>query len=206
MKTNVVMIRKMGELEVYQRTQDGMFDATYLLKQWSKQTGNRKDISAFLKLDSTKEFITALESTETRKVVSVTKGGKSQNQGTWMQPLLFIDFCMWINPTFKVTVLRFVYDELIKQRTDAGDGYIALSAAGIKLNGYDFIEVAKALQWLVFGRSGKELRQTATQDELKMLNTIQTQLAFAIDMGYIKTYEQLINEMRKLWNLKNKKF
>lgn len=205
MNTSVKMIRKMGELEVYQRTQDEMFDATSLLKQWNKQSNIRKDVSAFLKLDSTKEFITALESAETRKVVSVTKGGKN-NQGTWMNPLLFIDFCMWINPTFKVTVLKFVYDELIKQRNDAGDNYKTLSAAGIKLKGYDFVEVAKAMQWIIFGHSGKELRQIATQEQLKDLNDLQTKLAFAIDMGYIKTYDQLIIEMRKIWNQRNKKF
>lgn len=33
-----------------------------------------------------------------------------------MHPLLFIDFAMWLNPAFKVKVLKFVYDELIKFR------------------------------------------------------------------------------------------
>ena len=46
------------------------------------------------------------------------------------------------------------------------------------------------------------LRNTATQEELKEIDDIQKSLAFAINMDYIKTFEGLITEMRKLWNLK----
>ena len=35
-----------------------------------------------------------------------------------MSSLLFIDFAIWLNPSFKVQVLKFVYDQLIKQRHD----------------------------------------------------------------------------------------
>lgn len=209
MKTNVVMIRKMGNFDISQRTKDGMFNATALAKQWSI-TNNRKDVSDFLSLKSTKEFILALqndENADTRNVVSVTRGGNDKkNQGTWMSPLLFIDFAMWLNPSFKVQVLKFVYDQLIKERHDAGDNYISLSASGQKLKGYDYREVAIALQWIVFGKKGKELRQSATQEQLTELNDLQTKLSFAIDMGYISSYQQLISELRKLYSNKNLKF
>lgn len=208
MKTSVVMVRKMGNFDVFQRTKDGMFNANSLLKQWntSQKIKRGKEVNDFLKLDKTKEFIQALEldyNDTTRKIVVSTQG---KNGGTWLDPLLFIDFAMWLNPTFKVQVLKFVYDELLKQRNDAGDNYLSLSASGMKLKGYDFVEVAKAMQWIVFGRTGKELRQHATQSELKELNELQSKLSFAIDMCYIKTYEQLLSEMRKIWYSKNKKF
>ncbi len=35
MKTNQEMIRPMGNFNVIQRTKDGMFNATDLLKQWN---------------------------------------------------------------------------------------------------------------------------------------------------------------------------
>lgn len=35
MKTSVTLMRTMGEFEVNQRTSDGMFNATILLKQWN---------------------------------------------------------------------------------------------------------------------------------------------------------------------------
>lgn len=209
MKQNVIMVRKMGSFEVFQRTKDGMFNATALVKQWN-QRNNRKDVSEFLSNKNTIEFIDALYEEENLntgnpvfKTHTVIKG---KNGGTWMSPLLFIKFSMWLNPRFEVQVLKFVYDELIKQRNDAGDNYLSLSASGMKLKGYDFVEVAKAMQWIVFGKTGKDLRQHATQSELKELNELQSKLSFAIDMGYIKTYEQLLSEMRKIWYSKNKKF
>jgi hypothetical protein len=140
------------------------------------------------------------------QAVKTIKGRKSKtgqiSDQVWMHPYLFLDFAMWINPKFKLAVVKFVYDQLIKQRNDAGDGYKILSSAGLKLAGYDFQEVAKAIQWIVFNKTGKELRQNATQEQLEEINNIQKQLAFAIDMNYINSYSQLMDEMRKIFQKK----
>lgn len=202
------MTRTLNGIKVEQRT-DYMFNATGLAKEYAKSKKIRrgKEVSEFLRLDKTIEFIEALKvelESDTGNIVSVKKGGKEQ--GTWMHPYLFIDFAMWINPTFKVQVIKFVYDELIKSRNAAGDNYKTLSSSGVKLPGYDFREVAKALQWIVFNKTGKNLRQTATEEQLKELSETQTNLAFAIDMGYIPDYDSLIKAMRKMWNDKNRKF
>lgn len=208
MKTNVVMTIKMGNFDIFQRTEDGMFNATSLLSQWNKKRGlsRGKEVNDFLKIDKTKEFIAEVELRENHNTNKIVLSKKGKNGGTWLHPLVFIDFAMWLNPSFKYDVLKFVYDELIKQRHDAGDNYISLSASGQKLKGYDYREVAIALQWIVFGKKGKELRQSATQDQLKELNDLQTKLSFAIDMGYITSYQQLISELRKLYSNKNLKF
>ena len=210
MKTNVIMVRKMGVFDVNQRTKDGMFNANSLLKQWNVANDSKKEIKDYFDNKSTQEFIDVLKNDESTigGIVPMIKSraSKGENAGTWMHPYLFIDFAMWINPKFKFEVIKFVYDELIKYRNDAGDNYVSLSASGVKLKGYDFIEVAKAMQWIVFGRTGKELRQTATQKELVELNDLQSKLSFAIDMGYITTYPQLLSELRKIWNQKNRKF
>ena len=208
MKTNVVMTRKMGNFDIFQRTEDGMFNATSLLSQWNKKRGlsRGKEVNDFLKIDKTKEFIAEVELRENHNTNKIVLSKKGKNGGTWLHPLVFIDFAMWLNPSFKYDVLKFVYDELIKQRHDAGDNYISLSASGQKLKGYDYREVAIALQWIVFGKKGKELRQSATQEQLKELNDLQTKLSFAIDMGYITSYQQLISELRKLYSNKNLKF
>lgn len=209
MKTSVTMLRKMGNFDVYQRTNDGMFNANSLLKQWNNSQGLKrgKEVNDFLKLDKTKEFISALEldyGDHTKKIVRTSRANKGVNSGTWLDPLLFIDFAMWLNPTFKVQVLKFVYDELIKSRHEAGDNYILLSSSGVKLKGYDFIKVAKAMQCIVFGKEGRNQRQTATQEQLKELNELQLTLSFAIDRGFIKTFEQLLYEMRRIWKEKHR--
>lgn len=218
MKTNVVMIRNMGNFQVTQRTKDGMFNAGDLLYQWNKHISSKKRrMSEFLNSPKTEEFKETIiadiisnngniEKPESQ-VVRIVKGktskkGVKSNDDVWMHPYLFIDFAMWINPKFKVQVIKFVYDQLIKNRHSAGDNYKMLSESGAKLKGYNFQEVAKAMNWIVFKKHNKNLRQIATPEQLKELSDLQTKLSFAIDMGYIKSYKQLMKEMRLIWSTK----
>ncbi|GEM_PF-2608199 len=60
MKTSVNIVRKLNDFDVVQRTKDSMFDATSLLNQWNKQSGQKKVIGHYFENDSTKEFIKAL--------------------------------------------------------------------------------------------------------------------------------------------------
>ncbi|MFK2026456.1 KilA-N domain-containing protein [Bacteroides fragilis] len=133
MKTNQIMVRPMGDFKVTQRTKDGFFNATELLKQWNHRSGMQKDISHYFNNKATDEFVSSLISEEklaSRNSVYVkSKASRGENVGTWMHPLLFIDFAMWLNPAFKVKVLKFVYDEMIKFRNLAGDAYPSMCRA-----------------------------------------------------------------------------
>lgn len=216
MVTSVTMIRKIGNFEIFQRTKDGYFDANALLTQWNNNKNNtRRRKDEFLKSTKTKEFIEALQydlaigekvhmAYYEKKGVNTSKGRTKDE--LWMHPYLFIDFAMYLNPRFKLEVIKAVYDGLIKTRIEAGDNYKILSASGVKLNGYRFQEVAKAIQWIVYNKTGKDLRQKATEEQLQEINEIQKKLAFAIDMNYITTYDQLISEMRKMYEKKYRKF
>lgn len=216
MITSVTMVRKMGSFNIEQRTKDGYFDANSLLNQWNSRPENtRRRKDDFLNSKRTKEFIDTIQEDlangEISPMAFYEKKGRNTYKGKtkdelWMHPYLFIDFAMWINPKFKLSVIKFVYDELINQRTLAGDNYKNLSSSLVKLKGYSFQEVAIAIQWIVYNKTGKELRQYATHEQLKEINDIQTKLAFAIDMNYITSYEQLMSELRKLYNNKYKKF
>lgn len=203
MKTSVVMEREMFGFKVPQRTKDGMFNATFLVKQWNDvKTKGRKDVSDFLRNKKVIEFMNALakeENIDTRNLVSIHRG---KNQGTWMNPYLFTKFAMWIDPKFEVKVIKFVHDQLIENRHGAGDNYKMLSNSGAKLKGYNYATVATALQWIVFGKTGKNQRQTATQEQLKELKDIQLKLSYAIDMGFITNFQQLIEQLRTLYEIK----
>lgn len=220
MKTNVIMTRPMGQFEVLQRTSDGWFDANALLTQWNSIRENpQRAMSRFLDSPNTKTFIEALQDEVSRsaeqqvgdiQVVKKVKGRNTSKGGTkdqvWLHPYLFIKFAMWLNPKFEVQVIKFVYDELIKCRHLAGDNYNVLTAAVSKLPDCDYREVAKAIQWIVFNRTGKNLRQQATQKELAEISDIENKLAYAIDMGFITNQAQLICTMRKMYNDKYQKF
>ena len=197
----------MGSFNVSQRTQDGMFNATSLLTQWNNHSGSQKQMIHFTGNQTTKEFIEVLETdndTKERNCVLIQTRGK--NGGTWMHPYLFIDFAMWINPKFKLDVIRFVYDQLIQFRHSAGDNYRGLTSAISRFTNVNYSQLAKGLNYIVFDKHFEGIRQSASQEQLLQLTEIQKQLAFAVDMGYIKSFDELINEMRRIWNLKHKFF
>jgi hypothetical protein len=202
MKTSVNMIRKLDKFEIIQRTKDSMFNATGLLKQWNKESGQKKQMVHFLDNKTTKEFIETIEKEEDTKernhvlIKSRGKGGE-----TWMHPYLFIDFAMWINPRFKYKVIQFVYDQLISFRHNAGDNFKGLmnAIAVFEPNSKQYIQIAKGLNHIVFEKHEHGIRQTASEEQLKELTDIQKKLAFAVDMGYIRSFDELLNEMRRIY-------
>jgi hypothetical protein len=209
MKTNQVMVRRMGQFNVLQRTKDGMFNATELLKQWNKKEGSIKKIAHFWSLEQTKQFMEVLESEVSRDSTHAETRVKTNADGskiageTWMHPILFIKFAMWINPRFEYYVIKFVYDQLIEYRHSAGDNYRRLTSALQRLEKVtkvNYARVGRGLNHIVFGYHAENLRQTATPDELRRLTDVQNQLAFAIDMNYIRTFDGLINEMIRIYN------
>lgn len=203
----------MGEYDVLQRTGDEYFDGNALLAQWNEVNGNkRRRMSEFLDSPKTKEFIMALNEDESHRrktdnadyqpIIKVkgknTKNGKVADK-VWMSPLLFIKFAMWINPSFEVKVLRFVYDELIKNRHLAGDNYNKLTAQVVKFTDVDYPHLAKGLNYIVFGKHYKGIRDSATTEQLTALHLLEEKLAFAIQMGYITNFDNLISEMQRIY-------
>lgn len=198
----------MGQFEVLQRTKDGMFNATALLNQWNRAAGMKKEMNDYLRLQSTHDFLSALQSEFDFKDGNspyLTCRGKYSG-GTWMTPLLFIDFAMWLNPKFKVQVLKFVYDELIKCRTAAGDNYNVLAKSIASLPDVDYPKVARALNWIVFNKHERDIRNTATPQQLQDMDELQRKLAFSVDMGYIRSFPDLMNSMRRIYNRQHAKF
>lgn len=196
----------MGDFDVFQRTKDGMFNATALIRQWNEQPDNpKRNLGKFWEQEKVKEFIEALIEEENlhnpKEVYVKSKASRGVNAGTWVHPLLFVKLAMWINPKFEVKVIKFIYDQLIEFRDVSGDLYKDLTRAVTKFNNVNYSQLAKGLNYIVFGRHEKGIRQTATSKELKQMNNLQNKLAFAVDMNYIKTFEQLIEEMRKIFNL-----
>lgn len=206
MITNQNMIRKMGNFEVTQRTKDGFFNATALLKQWNEQSGQNKMMAHYLENKTTEEFINALLSEENlpyrNSVIIKSKASKGINAGTWMHPLLFIDFAMWLNPTFKVKVLKFVADEMIKYRNLAGDSYKELSSAIGKIVPKDFMatamkKVAEAINWIVFKEHRTGIRNDFGEEQKQQeLCEFQRKIASLIDEGFINSFEHLMDYLR----------
>ena len=163
----------------------------------------KKEIADFFKLEQTNAFIEVMENEgdlNTGDPPYLATRGKQG--GTWMHPILFIKFAMWINPRFEYYVIKFVYDQLIEYRHSAGDQYRSLTRELSTLVNVDYARVAKCLNYIVFGHHAPELRQNATQEQLKELANLQEKLAFAINMRYIKSIDELLNEMHRIYDMK----
>lgn len=206
----------MGDYDVLQRTSDGYFNATSIVKQWNTVVNDKpqkngvykeKDLEDYFNNKSTKEFIATIANREDlsgRNEVVSTKRGK--NGGTWVHPLLFIDLGMWINPDFKYDMLKFVQDELIHLRNLAGDNYPVLTAALAKLKNPEYKEVTIGMNYVVFNKHYRNIRNDATVEQLQELDSIQNNIAFAINMGFAKTQDEVMSLLRKMYEDKHRKF
>lgn len=222
MKTNQLMIRKMGEFDVTQRTSDSFFNASQLLDQWCNVNDRKKNINHFLELSTTKEFINEIinrspdirnhekpENEVIRKTKCTTLSNGRKIAGSyWFCPFLFIDFAMWINPSFKYDVLKFVYDEMIKYRNESGDNYQKLMKSIIGMNhnsnGLQIIgDVATAMNYIVFNSNRKMIRnEFGNEDKQRELSQLEDRISMLINDGFIKNNNELIEYLRKLWQKK----
>lgn len=215
MKTNQILLRPMGNFKVAQRTKDGYFDANVLLSQWN-ENNTEKRISRFLESSKTKEFISVLESEISQsaemhdadnKAVTIKKGrstqkGRMQDE-VWLHPYLFIDFAMWLNPKFKYQVIKFVYDELIKYRKEAGNNYKDMCYAIKSITKrneslvHNISKVAEALNYITYGYHLKDIRnKEADESKLRELSDLQKDITKLINKKFIKTHSELMRYLK----------
>lgn len=213
MKTNQVMLRPMGCFSVEQRTRDGMFNATALLRQWNESVGEKKEIKKFFENQNTKEFISALieeENLDGEKSAYVkSKASRGNNAGTWMHPILFVKFAMWLNPRFEVKVIKFVYDQMIAYRNEAGDAYRELSMAVAKIVAPNFMQsamkqLAQAINYCVFNEHETAIRNKhGEESKMRQLFELERKVASLIDEGFITKFDNVIEYLRNQWRRTN---
>lgn len=223
MKTNQIIFRPMDGFSVPQRTKDGMFNATSLMKQWNERSGQKKNINHYLDNSTTKEFIEALINENqdireyelpinqvfTKTKCKTNKDGSKVAGEYWMCPLMFIDFAMWLNPSFKVKVLRFVFDELLALRDQSGENYKKLSAAVstiISKNQMpDFMQrLSRSMNIIVYGKHESEIRNkkgvVPLMRELSQLEYLLTQFILC---GVIKSEDDMRVNLNRIYHQKN---
>ena len=206
MKTNQELIRPMGEFKVVQRTKDGFFNATELLKQWNVSNNSKKELKHYFENQSANELINTIverENLNSRKSAYLSSRGK--NGGTWMHPILFIDFAMWINPSFKYDVIKFVYDEMIKFRNLAGDAYPSMCRAVRSIMPESIFrekvkDLARSLNIIVYGRHESEMRnKVGDEAKIREMYELEKQIAQWINIGLVCNYKQLKAALNKLY-------
>lgn len=88
MKTDQIMKRPLDSYSVEQRTKDGMFNATDLLRQWNEGNNQNKTISHYLENAATQEFMKALMNEENftcRNSVYVVSRARTDRGGGFLK-------------------------------------------------------------------------------------------------------------------------
>ena len=131
--------------------------------------------------------------------------GRGENRTTMCEKYIWIMLALELNPEIYAKVVCWIGDSLIINRIEAGDKYNDLCRACSKFKDVDYRIIAKGLNYIIFNVHETLIRNKATQLELKELDDLQRSLAFSVNMGYIKSFDDLHNTMKKLWYNKWKK-
>ncbi len=90
---------------IRQRLSDGYLNATDMCK------ANGKLYADWKRLGSTNEYLKALSSdmgTTVSDLVQIKKGGKADQQGTWIHPYVATNLAQWISPKFSIKVSQWI--------------------------------------------------------------------------------------------------
>lgn len=137
-----------------------------------------------------------------KSVYVVSKARSDRGGGTWMQPLMFIDFAMWLNPTFKVKVLKFVSDQMLSYRNEAGEAYKELASAMQKICTPHEMKkympiIGKGINFIITGKHEQQLRnEYGTEEKQKEYFLLERQVAMLINDDFLKTPEEAVNYLR----------
>ena len=139
-----------------------------------------------------------------KKLKAYKTTGARQTKTTWVNPYIWILIALEMHPELYANTVIWLTDKLIINRIEAGDFYKELTSAVTHFKNVNYVRLAKGLNYIIFGRHETGIRNTATGQQLKELHRLESQLAFAINMGYIKDFNALIKELSKLYHQKIK--
>lgn len=198
MKTNQIMLRTLNNNIIRQRTDNSFFCATDILVIHNKENNSKKELKEYFELKSTNELINEINMDSNRGNYPYLKNKlyiavKGNGGGTYMHPYLFLDFCMWISPKFKLQAIKWIYDGLIKNRHLVGDGYRELTDTmkdNLNINDYhDYQNEARMINDFIFdGESNK--RNLADEKQLDLLDKLQKADIKLIKQGVKSIYER----------------
>jgi len=230
LKTNITITstdRELFGVTIRQQTKDGMLNLSDLVESYTqnrvKNGWAEKNITVIMESDKEtlfyllekqglikiqiRSFIEEIENqgfAKYMKSIGVYKTtGARHTKTVWVNPYIWVMVAMELNPIFKAEVIGWLTDSLILNRIEAGQFYKELASSMAKFNNVDYVKVAKGLNYCIFNKHETGLRNTANKDQLKELERLEAKLAYAIDAGFIKTFPQLLEELRNEWKRRN---
>lgn len=151
-------------------------------------------------------FIEEVESegiATTLKKYSVYRvSGARHTKTVWCNPYIFVLIGLELSPEFYGKMVVWLTDKLIINRIEAGDLHNDLTKAVSAIPNVDYVKLAMACNLIVFKRHETGIRNTASKDELKELNKLQSRVAILIEEGLLGNFEDTLKYLRLQYNKK----
>lgn len=211
MKSLQIVEREFNGSFIEQRNTDGYFNATLLLELANAASDKKRRFADFWENDGTQSFMEELArnlNVEKKAhlgnvlITDLYETKRGRGGCTWMHPYLFVKFAMWLSPKFEVQVIKWVYDNLIDFRNQAGDYYKELCSSIMnryiqyyndKPSPLIFSNEAKFLNSLVVGEFKGLERNELNEKQLDLLNNLQK-----LDIDMINNGESKFDRNKKL--------
>lgn len=184
MKTEVIMKRQtLGEI-ISQKSKDGFFSATELVRAGNNYRAMNKmelvRLESYFKNSANIEFMKQLE----EKYGKVKTDGRGKGVHTWVHPLLFLDIALWIDPKMKVEVYEWLLDNLLRFRNDSGDSYKKMCGSLFLYakNKSSFNKNIQLVAQRIKLECGVKDWNSCNEEQLKLRDRIHEFVSFACDM------------------------
>jgi hypothetical protein len=177
--------RRVSEILSYQENWERIY---YLLKE---QGFIKTSLDAFMEDAIEQGIVKILKESGVYKTT-----GRGENKRVMCNPYIWVLIAMELSPKFYAKVVTWLTDKLILNRIEAGNFYKTLSRSLAGIESPDYKGIAIELNKRIFGRHETGIRNTGSKEELEELTRLEDRVAFAIDRGYIKTNDQIIDAIR----------
>ncbi len=132
-----------------------------------------------------------------------TKGAR-KTKASWCNPYIWVLVAMEMNPMIYGEVITWLTDKLIINRIEAGNFYKDLSRAVYKFPDVDYSALGKSLNFIVFDKHESGIRNTGSEEQLNELFKLESNLAFAIEGGFLNTFPAVMEHLRGIWTKKQR--
>ena len=215
-----MMKRKLVDLEVFQRTDNGLYNLTGLIEQYNSTfPENKKQLADFLRLKSTKELQEKIEKkfygiSQKRcesdnyecvlfKTVRTRTGGRPKDT-VYGNQYLFFELALWLNVDYRIEAYDMLLNDPIIERNVIGDGYKEFSSCCNKIGCKtpdDYKNMARCLNCAVLGVNRQtEQRNSLTKEECIKLGQLQNSFITAVENGWITTIDDAKKFFRNEYN------
>lgn len=215
MVTNQILTsRELMGITIRQRTKDGFFNITDLLKAGNVyrhyENLGHTNLKAYANTKTTQKFLKALKDNIGGEIWIKGKAGRKRrddkDSGVWVHPLVMIDFALWLNPQLKIENYEWIMDFLVKYRCSSGDSYKRMCGALFEYttDKANFHKKIKDLALVIKRECGLGFADewnNASETQLKKRDKIQDNIAGlcgvlknpneAIRLGILQTRQQI---------------